>query len=177
MTCPASGSQARGAAPALRAVHLASVPRLDCRRIEELFASHPDSGLFGSLPGAGPKLAPRLLSEVGSNLALHDDAQGLQCVAGTAPVSFQSGKIKKANIRRACNRSLRHAVHLFAHKSTENCIWARTCYDTRRAKGKSHAQSLRCLGQRWLKIIWKMWQTRACYDAELHLKNQIAHGS
>jgi len=37
------------------------------RRIEELFTSHPDSGLFGSLPGAGPKLAPRLLSEVGSD--------------------------------------------------------------------------------------------------------------
>ena len=28
------------------------------RRIEALFASHPDSGLFGSLPGAGAKLAP-----------------------------------------------------------------------------------------------------------------------
>jgi transposase len=80
------------------------------RRIEALFASHPDSGLFGSLPGAGPKLAPRLLSEIGSDRALYDDAQGLQCVAGTAPVSFQSGKIKKAQIRRACNRPLRHIM-------------------------------------------------------------------
>ena len=31
------------------------------RRIEELFSRHPDHDLFGSLPGAGPKLAPRLL--------------------------------------------------------------------------------------------------------------------
>lgn len=54
------------------------------RRSAALFASHPDSGLFGSLPGAGPKLAPRLLSEIGSDRALYDDAQGLQCVAGTA---------------------------------------------------------------------------------------------
>jgi transposase len=147
------------------------------RRIEQLFASHPDSGLFGSLPGAGPKLAPRLLSEVGSDRALYDDAQGLQCVAGTAPVSFQSGKIKKAHIRRACNRSLRHAMHLFAQRSTEQCAWAKIYYDSLRAKGKSHAQALRCLGQRWIKIIWKMWQTRTCYNAELHMKNQIAHGS
>ncbi|MEA3209441.1 MAG: hypothetical protein QOE70_2498 [Chthoniobacter sp.] len=31
--------------------------------IEKLFAQHPDHHLFGSLPGAGPKLAPRLLGE------------------------------------------------------------------------------------------------------------------
>jgi transposase len=146
-------------------------------RIEALFASHPDSGMFGSLPGAGPKLAPRLLSEIGSDRALYEDAQGLQCVAGTAPVSFQTGKIRKAQMRRVCNRNLRHAMHLFAHKSTEQCAWAKTYYDTLRQKGKSHAQALRCLGQRWLKILWKMWQTRTAYDERLHLKNQLAHGS
>ena len=32
------------------------------RRIQELFGNHPDHDLFGSLPGAGPKLAPRLLA-------------------------------------------------------------------------------------------------------------------
>lgn len=147
------------------------------RRIEELFSSHPDSGLFGSLPGAGPKLAPRLLSEVGSDRALYRDAQGLQCVGGTAPVSFQSGKIKKAQMRRACNRNLRHSLYLFAQKSTQTCTWAKTYYESLREKGKSHAVALRCLGQRWVKIIWKMWQTRTAYDPELHLKNQVAHGS
>src|SRR6266480_2958696 len=35
-------------------------------QIEQLFARHPDHDLFGSLPGSGPKLAPRLLSEIGS---------------------------------------------------------------------------------------------------------------
>jgi transposase len=147
------------------------------RRIEELFANHPDSGLFGSLPGAGPKIAPRLLSEIGSDRALYDDASGLQCVAGTAPVSFQSGKIRKAQMRRACNRNLRHTMHLFTHNSVEQSSWARAYYDALREKGKSHAQALRCLGQRWLKIIWKMWQTKTSYNAELHLKNQLAHGS
>jgi len=33
--------------------------------IEALFAKHPDQELFGSLPGAGSKLAPRPLSELG----------------------------------------------------------------------------------------------------------------
>jgi transposase len=147
------------------------------RRIEALFASHPDSGMFGSLPGAGPKLAPRLLSEIGSDRSLFEDAQGLQCIAGTAPVSYQSGKIAKVQMRRSCNRNLRHTMHMLADKSREKCTWASIYYDELRKRGKSHAQALRSLGQRWLKIIWKMWQTSACYDAELHMKNQLNHGS
>lgn len=147
------------------------------QRIEALFALHPDSGTFGSLPGAGPKLAPRLLSEIGSDRTLYEDAQGLQCMAGTAPVSYQSGQVHKVHLRRACNKSLRHAIHLFADKSRAQCAWATTYYDALRARGKSHAQALRCLGQRWLKIIWKMWQTRSRYDGALHLKNQLTHGS
>jgi hypothetical protein len=46
------------------------------KRIEELFGPHPDHGLFGSLPGAGPKLAPRLTAEIGDNRQRFDgDAQ------------------------------------------------------------------------------------------------------
>ena len=147
------------------------------QRIEAIFASHPDSGLFGSLPGAGPKLAPRLLGEIGSDRSLYDDAQGLQCMAGTAPVSYQTGQVHKVNLRRRCNKNLRHAMHLFADKSRAQCAWASKYYESLRERGKSHAQALRCLGQRWLKIIWKMWQTGTSYDPELHMKNQLAHGS
>jgi transposase len=71
--------------------------------IEALFANHPDHDLFGSLPGAGPKLAPRLLSEIGSDRSLYEDAQSLQCMAGTAPVSYQSGQVHKVNMRLQIN--------------------------------------------------------------------------
>jgi hypothetical protein len=36
---------------------------------------------------------------------------------------------------------------------------------------------LRCLGQRRLKILWKMWQTGTRYDEAIHARNQIKHGS
>lgn len=146
-------------------------------RIEALFASHPDHDLFGSLPGAGPKLAPRLFSEIGSDRSLYDKPDSLQCIAGTAPVSYQSGQIHKVNMRKGCNKHLRHAMYLFADKSRAQSAWAAKYYTTHRQRGKSHAQALRCLGQRWLKIIWKMWQTSTPYDPNLHLKNQMAHGS
>ena len=41
--------------------------------IEKLFAQHPDHDLFGSLPGAGPKIAPRLLGEIGSDRSRFED--------------------------------------------------------------------------------------------------------
>lgn len=147
------------------------------KRIEALFASHPDSAMFGSLPGAGPKIAPRLLSEIGSDRALYQDPQGLQCMAGTAPVNYQSGKIHKVHIRRSCNKHLRHAMHIFADKSRAQSAWAAVYYSALRERGMTHAQALRCLGQRWLKIIWKMWQTGTSYDTALHMRNQLTHGS
>jgi len=52
-----------------------------------------------------------------------------------------------------------------------------TYYRKKRKEGKSHACALRCLGQRWLKILWKLWQSRTPYDAELHQRNQLSHGS
>ncbi len=47
-------------------------------RIETLFAQHPDHELFASLPGAGPKLAPRLLSGMGEDRERFEDAQSVQ---------------------------------------------------------------------------------------------------
>jgi transposase len=145
--------------------------------IERLFLLHPDARLFASLPGAGKKIAPRLLSEIGDDRALFPDAQALQCLAGTAPVSFQSGQIHRVHLRRQCNKSLRNAVHFWANLNRDGCPWAATYYAALRAKGKSHACALRALGQRWLKVLWKMWQTRTVYDADLHARNQLKHGS
>ena len=59
-------------------------------QIEKLFAQHPDHDPFGSLPGAGPKLAPRLLAELGDDRHRFESAQALQGYAGTAPVSYWS---------------------------------------------------------------------------------------
>jgi transposase len=146
-------------------------------KIEALFASHPDRTLFGSLPGAGPKLAPRLLAEIGANRSAFGDAQSLQSYAGTAPISFQSGQLHKARIRWHCNTLLRATVHLWADLSRHQCSWAQVYYKAARERGKTHACALRCLGQRWLKILWKMWQSRSSYNAELHAQNQLAHGS
>lgn len=145
--------------------------------IAKLFAQHPDHDLFGSLPGVGEKLGPRLLAELGDDRGRFDSAEALQCYAGTAPISYQSGQIHRTRFRRACQKTLRFSVHLWANLSRATCPWAEVYYRKKRKEGKSHACALRCLGQRWLKILWKMWQTGTRYDAELHQRNQVGHGS
>jgi transposase len=146
-------------------------------RIEELFARHPDHDLFGSLPGAGPKMAPRLLSFVSKHTAQCEDVNALQMLAGTAPVSFKSGEIHRVYVRHHCDKRLRHTVHLWADLSRARCSWADAYYKAHRERGQSHACALRCLGQRWLKILFKMIETKTPYNEALHTRNQIKHGS
>jgi transposase len=147
------------------------------RRIEQLFGEHPDHDLFGSLPGAGPKIAPRLLGEIGAQRQQFEDANALQCYGGVAPVTEQSGRTCWAHIRRACNKYLRATVHLWADLSRRFCAWAEAYYRHKRSQGMGHAAALRCLGHRWLKILWKMWQEHRCYDEARHTRNQVKHGS
>jgi len=178
------GCAATVAAKSLTAVSLAKVLRTleaqlrDFRRqIADRFEKHPDHALFGSLPGAGPKMAPRLLSELGADRTRFPSADVLQCYAGTAPISYQSGQTDRTLMRRACNLELRQAVHIWASLSMRKSAWAYAYYLKHRKDGQSHSCALRCLGQRWLNILWKMWQSHTCYDPDLHQKNQLKHGS
>ncbi len=147
------------------------------RQINEAFAKHPDHAVFGSLPGAGEKLAPRLLGELGSVREEYPDADALCCEAGVSPVSFQSGQINKARIRWACNMALRHTVHLWADCSRKTSAWAQAYYARKRQQGMSHAAALRCLGKRWLKLLWRLWRNQQCYEAAIHEKSLKTHGS
>ena len=146
-------------------------------RINTLFAKHPDRDLFGSLPGAGEKLAPRLLAELGADRKVFDNPEALQCYGGAAPVTQQSGRSHRVILRRACNTTLRATLHLWADRSRIKAPWAQAYYRHKRDQGMGHAAALRCLAMRWLKILWKMWMEHTPYDGDRHLRDQIKHGS
>jgi len=156
--------------------------RLLCR--DEVVLIEQRTAFINQLQHAGPKIAPRLLSEIGDDRdRFGEQPQALQCLAGTAPVTRQSGKPRckppcwPVHQRWACDKHLRHAIYLFAEQTLTRCFWAELYYRHHRQKGRSHADSLRRLGQRWLKIIFRMWMDRVPYDAMLHHQNQIKHGS
>jgi transposase len=135
--------------------------------IEGLFLSHADSALFASLPRAGKRLAPRLLAEIGEDRSRYADAAGLQALAGTAPVLFQSGNYAKAHRRTACLKPLRNAMQHFAWQSTLEESWARAYYQRKRAEGKSHSVAVRALANSWLRIIYALWRDRTPYQADI----------
>jgi transposase len=179
-----SGSKAAVAAKSLLAVTLVRLLQtLEAQlevyreRIRQLFAQHPDHDLFGSLPGAGEKLAPRLLSEIGDDRSRFESAENLQCLAGSVPITKQSGKAKYQLARLACHKGLRATLHLWADLSRHSCAWAATYYKAHRDRGQSHATALRCLANRWVKILFRMWQDRTPYNEALHTRNQLTHGS
>jgi hypothetical protein len=122
-------------------------------------------------------LAPRLLGAVGSDPDRYGSHEVLQCIAGTAPVSYESGRISKVCLRWSCDKFMRHTVHLWADCFRKTSAWGQTYYQKKRGQGMSHACALRCLGQRLLKILFRMMNTKTPYNAELHALNQQKHGS
>ena len=150
-----------------------------CRaQIETLYAARKnEAAILDSLPGAGPKLAPRLLVKLAVHSRQLPDFSAMQCISGTSPISYQSGQMNKVYMRRNCDKGFRNALIQLANLSRKSCTWAAVYYDTHKEKGKTHACALRCLANKWVKIIWKMWQSQTLYDPETHSKNQKKHGS
>jgi transposase len=171
---PASSAVVR--AKSLLAVSIAKVlvtlqAQLDeyRRHITKAFQEHPDHDVFGSLPGAKALLGPRLLGELGADRSEYPDPEALMCAAGVSPVGYQSGQINKCRLRRACNKVLRATVHLWANGSRLTCAWAQAYYQAKREAGMSHASALRCLGKRWLKILWRLWKNKEAYQESRYL--------
>ncbi len=139
--------------------------------------THPDSELWNSLPGAGKRLAPRLLAEIGDDRSRYQEATNLQAVAGTSPVLFESGKYSKARRRIACIKPLRNVLYQFARQSTLREEWATEYYRRKRAEGRSHSVALRALSNNWLRIIHAMWRNKKSYARVTFEAAQLKHGT
>jgi hypothetical protein len=145
------------------------------KAIHTLFLTHRDHELWSSLPGAGKRLAPRLLAEWGEDRSRYADATSVQALAGTAPVPFESGNYAKAHKRFACCKPLRNALQQFAWQSTQQEGWALAYYQRKRAQGKTHSMALRALANVWVRIIYRMWQSKTCYQTSVFEQAQQRH--
>ena len=85
--------------------------------------------------------------------------------------------MERCRLRRACNKVLRFTVHLWADGSRKTCPWAQAYYAQKRAAGQGHASALRCLGKRWLKILWRLWQDHQRYDETHPVQSLERRGS
>lgn len=147
------------------------------RHIEALCQTHADYQLFQALPGAGPVYAARLTAALGSDRSRWLTADELLRFSGVAPVLERSGQQQWIRHRYFCPKFLRQSFHEYAGESIKHSFWARAYYGMQRAKGKGHHAAVRALAFKWIRIIWKCWQTRTPYDELLYLKQLRKKGS
>ena len=150
--------QVRLLAAQLRVI-LNSIPEFD-QTIAEIFHSHPDAAIFESFPGAGPQLAPRLLTAFGTDRDRLESAEQMSVISGVAPIKIASGKSFATHKRWACPKFIRQSFHEFAGCSIKFCAWAKAFYQAQRDKNKGHHTAVRALAFKWMRILFACWKNR-----------------
>jgi transposase len=158
----------RGLLDQLRALRQ-QVARLDSE-IQRTFATHPEAYLFSHLPGAGPALAPRLCVAFGTLRTLYPEPASLQKFAGLAPVREKSGQQLWTHWRWLAPVFLRQTFVEWAAQTVVYSTWARVYYQRMIAKGKRHWAILRALAFKWVRVLWKCWQTHIPYNETRYLE-------
>ena len=111
--------------------------------------AHPDAAIFTSLPRSGTIRAARLLAEIGDARGRFPTRDSLTCLAGVAPSTRQSGKVKSVTFRWGADKQLRDALCDFAGDSRSVSPWAAHLYDKAIARGCDHPHAVRILARAW----------------------------
>lgn len=143
------------------------------QEIKTSLAKHPDASLFTSLRGAGAALAPRLLTAFGTDRDRFSSAEQVASYAGVAPVTKQSGKSCVVVRRRACSKYLLQTFHEFASAAAKWCVWSKAYYKLQQSRGMKRHAILRKLAFRWIRILYRVWQTRTPFDAERYIQSLL----
>jgi transposase len=157
-------------------VMLNAIKRFDIE-IESVAKQHEDYALFTALPGAGPSLAPRLLVAFGEQRERYKSAAEIQKYSGVAPVTERSGKKHWVHWRWQCPTFLRQTFVEWAAQTINKSYWAGEFYRQQRAKGSTYQAAVRALAFKWIRILYRCWQTRTPYDEVVYLKALERRGS
>ena len=135
--------------------------------LAESFEEHPDAEILRSLPGLGVVLGARVLGEFGDDRTRYQDARARRCYAGTAPITRASGTKMIVLARMARNKRLADALYGWAFSALTRSPGARRFYDAHRARGNTHHQALRALGNRLVGVLHGCLEHRAPFSEEI----------
>jgi transposase len=147
------------------------------KEIATVAHAQPDFALFDSLPGAGAHLTPRLLAAFGEQRDRFQNAAELQKYSGIAPVTQRSGKKCWVHWRWQCPKFLRQTFVEWAGQTINKSFWAGAFYRQQRAKGSSYQAAVRALAFKWIRILYRCWQTGTRYDESVYLSALRKRGS
>ncbi len=142
-------------------------------QIKSLVKLHADFKTVAKLPGASFRTQARIIAALGDDRSRFATAECLQAAAGIAPITTQSGKSKVVSARWSSSKFMRQTFHEYAGLSIGKCDWAKAFYDAQIAKGKSTHTAKRALAFKWIRIIFRLWQTGAEYS-DAHYTDRLA---
>jgi transposase len=148
---------------------VAEIAALDVR-IREVLAAHPDAAIYRPL-FRDPKttICPAtLIAELGDCRGRYPTEAAMAADAGMSPVALESGKLRVATFRRACDKRLRAAVATLADSTRHWHPWAREVYRRARDRGQVLPHAIRTLGRAWIRVLWRCWRDRVPYDPARH---------
>ena len=145
--------------------------------IAKLASGHPDYALFQPLPGAGPSLTPRLMVAFGEQRERFSSAADVQKLSGIAPVTERSGQKHWVHWRLQCPTFMRQTFVEWAAQTINKSYWAGIYYRQQRDKGATYQAAVRSLAFKWIRILYRCWQTGVAYDESRYLKTLERRGS
>lgn len=166
--CEARRAAVLGLIAALRPI-VTEIAKLTVQ-IRDGLAAHPDAPIFQPL-FRDPKTAicpATLVAEIGDARGRYPTEAALAADAGMSPVALESGKLRVATFRRACDKRLRSAVATLADTTRHWHPWAKEVYRRARARGQDHPHAIRTLGRAWIRVLWRCWRDEVPYDPARH---------
>ena len=142
-------------------------------QVEQSFGQHPDAEIVLSQPGLGPVLGARVLAEFGDDPHRYADAKARKNYSGMSPITRASGTRRVVLARYARNQRLSDALYLQAFSALSSSPGARAYYDSHRARGATHHQALRSLGNRLVGILHGCLRHHTPYDEATAWPNMI----
>ena len=148
---------------------VSEIAALDAQ-IRERLATHPDAAIFAPLfRDRRTAICPAtLIAELGDCRGRYPTEAAMAADAGMSPVALESGKLRVATFRRACDKRLRLAVATLADSTRHWHPWAKEVYRRARARGQDHPHAIRTLGRAWIRVLWRCWRDRVPYDITRH---------
>ena len=119
----------------------------------------------------------RIIAALGDDKLRYASATDLTAAVGIAPLTTQSGKSRYVSSRWATSKFLRQTFHEFAGVTINRCRWSRAFYDSQISIGKTPCMAKRALAYKWIRIIYRCWQTETPYDDQQYLKRLAETGS
>lgn len=139
------------------------------KKLDEIGEKSKEVNHLKTIPGVATKLASRFIGEI-EDINRFPSEKQLAVYCGVACVDNNSGKVTKARAVYKANKICKQTLINMAGCSIRFSPQCKAYYLKKRAEGKTHNHTLRCLARQLIKVIYKMLTEDRDYMVRKELK-------